>query len=66
MDLVPGQWLHLTTRAIGFTDKVSDGDVAAIGDVWGTGRAPGRGGWWSRQSPMGVGGLRHRAAWRLS
>ena len=39
MDLVPGQWLHLTTQAIGFTDEVSDGDLAAIagaatGDGW--------------------------------
>jgi len=30
MDLVPAQWLHLTTQAIGFTDEVGDGDLAAI------------------------------------
>ena len=30
MDLVPEQWLHLTTQAVGFTDEVSDGDLAAI------------------------------------
>jgi hypothetical protein len=30
MDLVPGRWLHLTMQAIGFTDEVSDGDLAAI------------------------------------
>jgi hypothetical protein len=33
MDLVPGQWLHLTTQAVGFTDEVSDGDLAAIADA---------------------------------
>ncbi|MBO0819823.1 MAG: TetR family transcriptional regulator, partial [Nocardiopsaceae bacterium] len=30
LDLVPGRWLHLTTQGIGFADKVSDGDLAAI------------------------------------
>lgn len=30
LDLVPGQWLHLTTQGIGFADKVSDDDLAAI------------------------------------
>ena len=30
MDLVPAQWLHLTAQAIGFTDEVSDADLAAI------------------------------------
>jgi hypothetical protein len=30
MDLVPGRWLHMTTQVIGFTDEVSDGDLAAI------------------------------------
>jgi hypothetical protein len=30
LDLVPGQWLHLTTQGIGFTDKVGDDDLAAI------------------------------------
>ncbi len=30
LDLVPGQWLHLTTQGVGFTDEVSDTDLAAI------------------------------------
>ena len=30
MDLVPGRWLHMTTQAVGFTDEVSDADLAAI------------------------------------
>lgn len=30
LDLVPGQWLHLTTQGIGFADKVSDDDLNAI------------------------------------
>lgn len=30
LDLVPGRWLHLTTQGVGFADKVSDGDLAAI------------------------------------
>jgi 2'-5' RNA ligase len=33
MDLVPGHWLHLTIQRIGFTDEVSDGDLAAIADA---------------------------------
>lgn len=36
IDLVPGQWLHLTTQGVGFTDEVSDGDLAAVA---GAGRA---------------------------
>lgn len=30
LDLVPVQWLHLTTQGIGFADKVSDDDLTAI------------------------------------
>lgn len=30
LDLVPGRWLHLTTQGVGFTDEVSDADLAAI------------------------------------
>jgi hypothetical protein len=30
IDLVPGRWLHLTTQDVGFTDAVSDADLAAI------------------------------------
>ena len=30
MGLVPGQWLHLTTQAVGFADEVSDADLAAV------------------------------------
>jgi 2'-5' RNA ligase len=30
LDLVPGQWLHLTTQGVGFTDEVSDDDLDAI------------------------------------
>ena len=30
LDLVPGRWLHLTTQGIGFTDEVSEADLAAI------------------------------------
>jgi hypothetical protein len=30
LDLVPGGWLHLTTQGVGFTDDVSDADLAAI------------------------------------
>lgn len=33
LDLVPGQWLHLTTQGVGFTDEVSDADLAAIASV---------------------------------
>lgn len=30
LDLVPSQWLHLTTQGIGFAGKVSDDDLTAI------------------------------------
>lgn len=30
LDLVPDRWLHLTMQGLGFTDEVSDEDVAAI------------------------------------
>jgi len=30
LDLIPPQWLHLTTQSVGFTDEVSDADVTAI------------------------------------
>ena len=30
LELVPGPWLHLTTQDIGFSDEVSDDDLAAI------------------------------------
>jgi hypothetical protein len=30
LDLVPGQWLHLTMQGIGFADEVSDADLSAI------------------------------------
>lgn len=30
LDLVPDQWLHLTTQGIGFADQVSDDDLTAI------------------------------------
>ncbi|MFG1705419.1 2'-5' RNA ligase family protein [Nonomuraea sp. M3C6] len=30
LDLIPYQWLHLTMQGIGFTDEVSDADIAAI------------------------------------
>jgi 2'-5' RNA ligase len=30
VDPVPGRWLHLTTQDVGFTDEVSDADLAAI------------------------------------
>ncbi len=30
LDLVPARWLHLTTQDIGFTDAVSERDLAAI------------------------------------
>jgi 2'-5' RNA ligase len=33
LDLVPGPWLHLTTQDIGFTDEVSDADLAAVTDA---------------------------------
>ena len=30
IDLVPGRWLHLTTQGVGFTDQITDADLAAI------------------------------------
>jgi len=30
LDLVPDQWLHLTTQGVGFTDEVTDTDLSAI------------------------------------
>jgi hypothetical protein len=30
VDLVPGRWLHLTTQDVGFTDEITDADLAAI------------------------------------
>ncbi len=36
LDLVPGQWLHLTTQGVGFTDEVTDSDLAAIIGAAGT------------------------------
>ena len=33
LDLIPAKWLHLTTQGVGFTDEVSDRDVAAIIDA---------------------------------
>jgi hypothetical protein len=30
LDLVPGRWLHLTTQGVGFTDTVTDADIATI------------------------------------
>jgi 2'-5' RNA ligase len=30
VDPVPGRWLHLTTQDVGFTDEVTDVDLAAI------------------------------------
>ncbi len=33
LDLIPPQWLHLTTQGAGFTDEVPDRDVAAIIDA---------------------------------
>jgi 2'-5' RNA ligase superfamily len=30
LDLIPGQWLHLTMQDVGFSDEVSDADLAAI------------------------------------
>lgn len=30
LDLIPARWLHLTTQGVGFTDEVSDEDVAAL------------------------------------
>jgi 2'-5' RNA ligase len=33
MDLIPRQWLHLTTQGVGFTDEVPDTDIEAIIDA---------------------------------
>jgi len=33
LDLIPQQWLHLTMQGLGFTDEVSDQDVADIVDA---------------------------------
>jgi hypothetical protein len=30
LDLIPGQWLHLTMQGVGFADEVSDADLAAV------------------------------------
>jgi hypothetical protein len=30
LDLIPARWLHLTTQGVGFTDEVSDSDVAKV------------------------------------
>jgi len=30
LDLIPGQWLHLTMQGIGFADEVNDADLSAI------------------------------------
>ena len=30
LDLVPGEWLHLTMQGIGFADEVGDADLKAI------------------------------------
>jgi 2'-5' RNA ligase len=30
LDLIPARWLHLTTQGVGFTDEVSDQEVAAL------------------------------------
>ncbi len=30
LDQVPGRWLHLTVQDVGFSDEVSDGELAAI------------------------------------
>jgi len=30
LDLVPPQWLHLTTQGIGFTDEITDGTIEQI------------------------------------
>jgi 2'-5' RNA ligase len=30
LDLIPARWLHLTTQGIGFTDEVSEEEVAAV------------------------------------
>lgn len=33
MDLIPRQWLHLTTQGVGFTDEVPDADLEAVIDA---------------------------------
>jgi len=33
MDLIPRQWLHLTTQGVGFTDEVPDTDIEAVIDA---------------------------------
>lgn len=33
LDLIPARWLHLTAQGVGFTDEVSEQDVAALLDV---------------------------------
>jgi 2'-5' RNA ligase len=30
LDPVPGRWLHLTTQDVGFTDEITDAELAAI------------------------------------
>jgi hypothetical protein len=30
LDLIPGEWLHLTMQGIGFADEVSDADLSAV------------------------------------
>ena len=30
IDLVPERWLHLTTQDVGFSDEITDADLAAI------------------------------------
>jgi 2'-5' RNA ligase len=30
LDMIPARWLHLTTQGVGFTDEVTDDEVAAI------------------------------------
>ncbi len=33
IDLIPRQWLHLTTQGVGFTDEVPDTDIEAVIDA---------------------------------
>jgi 2'-5' RNA ligase len=33
LDLIPPEWLHLTTQGVGFTDEVSDQDITAIAEA---------------------------------
>jgi 2'-5' RNA ligase len=33
LDLIPGRWLHLTMQGIGFTDEVSEREIADIADA---------------------------------